>query len=423
MSLFLASVLVMFSALSCEKEGRVPHNNTEPNPEPDPVVPTVEEWDAEEALGYFRGIGTDDEAGCDIYNLVLTTSGVEVTDNGFAGVGVAVLLDMNTPSNGGDPMRLMPGNYVLFSDQLSVIDYCFYPGSEENNEVTASYLYYRASETVPGVYYPITDGTLSISTSGAGYTIDADFVTSAGTFPINYTGPIDFSDVSSDEDGDGGEDGDDGDEDDTSNYKKVTLTGLNQGYAYYCGQPWDVSVDDYSDWMLYICDKQDIDFYSDSYLQIELFTAKADSTIVPDGTYKCLKAVTDDTVKPFTMVPGLTDADNYCIGTWYFGETDSEYYGPTSGSAVISYKDGEYKIFFQVADSYESVTITADITAKLEYHNDSDGGSSQISSVRPTLPLQMQKYARKMMMPRAVAKRPQAKSTPAFVKQASAARR
>lgn len=424
-SIIVAFALAALSLVSCEKETRDSHRDIAPYP-----TPSETSWEADLAAGYFRGRGATTSGtllNYDVYNFALLTSGVEMNDAGFAGVGVGVLLDMNTPTNGGDPMRLMSGNYSPYSNGMSVVDYCFYPGTNENDVVYPSYLYYRESETKEGLYYPITGGWMSIVNSGAGYTVNASFTTVIGSFPISYTGPIDFYDNSSSDSGDSGDDS--GDSSDPSTYTTVDLSGLNQGYAYYYGQAWNVSTDDYADWVLYISDKAITDFNSDSYLQLDILTSKSDITSVTDGTYNCISDVTDDTAKPFSMVAGYTDDEGYCYGTWYFGETDSEFYAPTSGSAKISSKDEDYTVDLQFEDSYSEVKVSSIINAHLTYVDgtkEDESTTSSLSSARTNAAFQMHRFARKMLCPRvapSISKANSSSEIPAFIKNQSASRK
>ncbi len=395
-SIFVAFALAALSLVSCEKEKRDSHRGIAPDP-----TPVETSWEVDLAAGYYRGRG-ESESGAllnyDIYNLALITSGVEMNNGGFAGIGVGVLLDMNTPSNGGDPMRLMSGNYSPYSNGMSVVDYCFYPGVNENNVVYPSYLYYRESETKEGLYYPITGGWMSIVNTGSGYTVNASFTTIIGSFPLSYTGPIDFYDNSSSDSGD-----DSGDSGDPSTYTPIDLSGLNQGYASYEGQAWNVSTDDYADWILYISDKAITDWDSDAYLQLDILTSKSDILRVPDGTYNCISDVTDDTAKPFSMVAGYNDDNGYCYGTWYFGETDSDFYAPTSGSAKISGKDDDYTIDLQWVDSETKTKVSSVINASLKYVDGTkEETTSSLSAAGKNASFQMHRFSRKMLCPRVV---------------------
>lgn len=352
-----AAVVAAFGVLSCDKE-RTSRDGG--NPE--------RSFDAGVAGGYFCGRGATDAGVAldyDMYLLSLQTGGVEVAENGYAGVGAAVLVDMNTPANGGNPMRILPGDYGVRGDGAAD-DYCFYAGgTDTDGSISPTYVYYRESSSVKGVYYPVTGGALSVKTSGSTYTITGTFVTSAGTFVFNYSGTLAFYDSSKDDGDDSDDDGDDSD--DGGEPVNLSLDALNQGYAYYYGQAFNVDQTDYADWVFYIGEGPlDLGDENASFLMLELITSEKATTSVPDGTYEYLD-ISATTLAPFSMLCGYVDDDNYCYGTWFFGETDNDYYAATSGSAKIARDGDKYTIDLAFEDSEMNATLNGKFTATLEY--------------------------------------------------------
>ncbi len=353
--IIFAAVAVVFGTLSCDKE-RVPQDGGN---EAELV------FEVGEAGGYFSGVGTDDDGKTldyDVYLLSLQTEGVEMIESGYTGVGAAVLVDMNTPTNGGNPMRILQGEYVVYQKNMPE-DYCFYLGdTDEDGNIYPTYVYYRESSKVKGVYYPVTGGAISVKTSGSTYRIAATFETSAGTFGFNYDGKLAFYDIS------GGDDsGDDGDDTPTEEVK-ISLDALNQGYAYYYGQAFEGDQTDYADWVFYIGNGLvDLEDENASYLMLELITSESATTAVPDGTYEYLDIDSAEKLLPFSMLCGYVDDENYCYGTWFFGETAYDYYAATSGSAKVSRSGDNYTIDLSFADSEMNATLNGKFTAKLEY--------------------------------------------------------
>lgn len=338
--LFMAAAAMVFAAASCSKTEEIEdEGNKGGGTSADEISYTVASADA-----YFCGIGTDESGNAldyDMYLLSLTSSGVSMTNDGYSGIGAAVLIDMNTPTNGGNSMYISNGHYSKVSDS-EALDYVFYPGQlNSNDEINPTYVYYRPDERKAGRYYIVTGGSLTIGNSSNYRTISAYMDTEIGTFVFNYNSGLDitYTDITED--------------DDPSTGGDISLDDFNTGYAVWCGQSLDASYGkDYSDWFLYVSDKAfDLDDLTASYLQIKLITDASATASVPGGTYSFVDFTTAEKLTPGTMLGGYLDEEYYCLGTWYFGDSDEEYYCATSGSAVIKYADGVYDIDFEMEDT------------------------------------------------------------------------
>ncbi len=358
--MIFAAAAALGGLISCDKE-RTPQNGDNSNQDGGDGAELT--FEAAEAVGYFCGVGADGNGNAldyDMYLLSLQPEGVEMVESGYTGVGAAVLVDMNTPANGGNPMRILQGEYYSYKKNMPE-DYCFYLGdTDEDGNISSSYVYYRASSKVKGVYYPVTGGSISVKTSGSSYDIVGTFETSAGTFVFNYGGQLAFYDISDN-------DGDDDGGDTPTEEVMISLDALNQGYAYYFGQAFGADQADYADWVFYIGNGP-LDLTDDdaSFLALELITSGSATTAVPDGTYEYLD-ISDGKLLPFSMLCGYLNDESYCIGTWFFGETEAEYYAATSGSAKVSRDGDNYTVDLTFEDSDMNATVSGKFTAKLEY--------------------------------------------------------
>ena len=344
----MAAAAMVFAATSCSKTEEIgDEGGNGGETSADEISYTVAS-----AAAYFCGIGTDESGNAldyDMYYLSLTSNGVSMTNDGYSGIGAAVLIDMNTPTTGGNPMYISNGRYSKVSDS-ETLDYVFYLGQlNSDGEINPSYVYYRPDERKAGRYYVVTGGSLTIGNNANNRTISAYMETEIGTFVFNYNSGFDFTYTDLTED------------DDPSTGGDISLDGFNTGYAVWCGQSLDASYGkDYSDWFLYVSDKAfDLDDLTASYLQIKLITDASATASVPDGTYSFVDFTTAEKLTPGTMLGGYLDAEYYCLGTWYFGDSDEEYYCATSGSAVIKYADGVYDIDFEMEDTSISPSFAA----------------------------------------------------------------
>lgn len=346
--LFMAAAATVFAAASCSKtEESGDEGNKGGESTSDEISYTVASADA-----FFCGVGTDESGNAlnyDMYLLSLASSGVSMTSDGYSGIGAAVLIDMNTPTAGGSSMSISNGHYSKVSDS-EVLDYVFYPGQlNSDDEINPTYVYYRPDERKAGRYYVVKGGSLTIGNSSNYRTISAYMDTQIGTFVFNYSSGLDitYTDITED--------------DDPSTGGEISLDNLSTGYAQWYGQAFDESYGtDYSDWILYIGEKGvNFDDASASFLQLELLTEASATTVIPDGTYSFVDFTTAEKLTSGSMLGGYLDEDYYCWGTWFFGETEYDYYGATSGSATIKYADGVYDIDFEMEDTSSSPSFSA----------------------------------------------------------------
>lgn len=338
---------MVFAAASCSKtEESGDEGGNGGGTSTDEISYTVASADA-----FFCGVGTDESGNAlnyDMYLLSLASSGVSMTNDGYSGIGAAVLIDMNTPTAGGSSMSISNGHYSKVSDS-EVLDYVFYPGQlNSDGEINPTYVYYRPDERKAGRYYVVKGGSLTIGNSSNYRTISAYMDTEIGTFVFNYNSGLDitYTDITEDDPSTGGD---------------ISLDNLTTGYAQWYGQAFDDSYGtDYSDWILYIGEKGvDFDDASASFLQLELLTEASATTVIPDGTYFFVDFTTAEKLTSGSMLGGYLDEDYYCWGTWFFGETEYDYYGATSGSATIKYVDGVYDIDFEMEDTSSSPSFSA----------------------------------------------------------------
>ncbi len=345
------------------------------------------------ATAWYKGVGVVNgkTADFDTYLLSLQSSKVEFNDNGYTGVGTAFLIDMNTPTNGGKVLRLAPGTYSLLSADSEAEDYVFYAGSENKGEVGVSYVYFRESEKTVGNYYPITGGSFTVETGSttanvSKYTISGSFETPHGTFNVSYSGTPAFADATS-----GDDSGDDSGDGETT---KIDVSGFKYGYAYHYGLAWSgITVEDYADWYVILGQKKGFDIENDVCLYLDILTAAGYKEEIPVGKYEYIDEVSDETVAPFKLVYGDVDEDDYCYGTWYYGECvdeeegEYEYFGATDGYVTVSKADGKYHFEVNFEDSFENGEVTGSITLEsLEFSDKSSSYSTESASVKGAFP-------------------------------------
>lgn len=112
--MIFAAAAALGGLISCDKE-RTPQNGDNSNQDGGDGAELT--FEAAEAVGYFCGVGADGNGNAldyDMYLLSLQPEGVEMVESGYTGVGAAVLVDMNTPANGGNPMRILQGEYYSY---------------------------------------------------------------------------------------------------------------------------------------------------------------------------------------------------------------------------------------------------------------------------------------------------------------------
>ena len=359
--MILAVAVTAFGVLSCDKD-RTPNGGR------------TKLCEVSSAAGYFTGVGKGDDGtllNYDTYLLTLQTEGVELVKNGYAGVGAAVLVDLNTPTNGGNPMRILQGDYGICGNGAAD-DYCFYLGdTDTDGKIYPSYLYYRASSTVDGIYYPVSGGSISVKTSGSTYDIAATFTTSAGTFVFNYSGQLPFYDNS---------------EDDGDTTAEIDVSSFKYGYAYHYGLAWEgLTVTDYADWYICLGPEKGFDPSEDVCLCLDILTAAGYKEEIPVGKYEYIDDVTDDTAAPFKLVPGFMDEDQYCFGTWYYGESEDNCYGATGGYVTVSQENGKYRFVVHIEDSEYNGIVSGDITLETLEFSDESSSVETTAAVRSSL--------------------------------------
>ena len=418
MSFVVVAALAVSAFVSCDKD-RVASDGGSRNSE---VTVT-----ATAATAYFKGVGTGAEY--DMYLLSLQSTGVELTDNGYKGVGIAFLIDMNTPSNGGNELRLVPGTYSL-SKNSQAKDYVFYEGSDEGGTVSVSYVYSRKSEKEYGVCYPITGGSFTVAAEGSTYTVSGSFETSHGTFKVSYSGRLAFGDATSD----GGGSGDGGDSGDGSGdggeVTKIDVSGFKYGYADHYGLAWSgITVTDYADWCVYLGSTKGFDPYEDVCLCLDILTEAGYKEEIPVGEYVYIDEVSDETVAPFKLVYGDEDSDGYCYGTWYWGEDpENDWFGATDGYVTVSKDGGKYHFDVNFVDSYYNGEVTGSITLESLVFSDESSSLETAAAVKSSPSVRSNRAAGRISLRNFGAAKPRSvkssdSSVPAFILKNSAVSR
>lgn len=377
-----AAVLAAAGIVSCEKER---------------TLPALEEIEVpvSSATGFFRGTG---DADFDMYLLELCQNGVEATQSGFSGIGAAVLIDMNTPANGGNPMRILDGTYYP-SDESEMEDYVFYLGIENSlGDISQSYVYYRPNGRTAGHYYPVTGGSLVLSSNGARHEIVARMETDAYVFVFSYAGlAIPYYDASDDDDNanyvypeNGGTPGD------RQTYKSVVFNNYNLGSQVYWGYLQDSDkkpVTGYTNWDIELFDS----YETNGFLRLEINTEEDVTDAVTAGKY-VFKEKNPGDFTELSLVPGAliagSDADNMILGSWFFDSDNPiddkgtyRAYRVTDGMVDVAINsDKSYTISYTLFDDYEGYILTGvSNVAALEYvngpeqDNDADISSAKYS--------------------------------------------
>ncbi len=393
--MIFAAAAALGGLVSCDKD-RTPQNGDDSNQNGGDGNGTELTFEVAEAGGYFYGVGADGNGNAldfDMYLLSLQTEGVEMIESGYTGVGAAVLVDMNTPTNGGNPMRILQGEYDVYKNGMPE-DYCFYMGdTDADGNISPSYVYYRESSKVKGAYYPVTGGSISVKTSGAAYDIAATFESSAGTFVFNYNGQLAFYDIS-DSDGDSAkytypENG--GTPGNRSTYKKISFTNYNLGYQVYWGHYQDGNGKDitgYTNWNIELFDS----YETNSFLRLEINTKEDESEYVTAGKYEFKEESPGDFTTELSLVPGAliagVDSDYGMYGSWFFDidnpidDAGTFYaYRVTDGTVDVTINsDKSYTISYNLFDDYEGYTLDGvSNVAQLEYINGLEDDEESVS--------------------------------------------